>query len=333
MNIKTIVINWHITESCNYKCKYCFAKWNRVKEIWTNPDNVRKILENLKSIRLEDCLFTQKRLNIVGGEPILQQERLWQVIKMAHEMDFEISIITNGSHLEYIRPFVHLISQVGVSIDSFDHKTNVRIGRECNGKTISFQQLKEKLEELRTLNPGLNIKINTVVNKYNFNEILVDRMAELKIDKWKILRQLPFDGKEGISDFKFNTFLFNNLKEEKMPKKDPLSNFLAAFSAPQKPNNVIFVEDNDVMTESYLMIAPDGRLFQNGHKEYEYSRPLTEISIDEALEEINFDQEKFNNRYENYATEEAKYRMEEFFLMNEYEDVSFDCCCPFGDKD
>lgn len=317
MNIKTIVINWHITESCNYKCKYCFAKWNRVKEIWTNPDNVRKILENLKSIRLEDCLFTQKRLNIVGGEPILQQERLWQVIKMAHEMDFENSIITNGSHLEYIRPFVHLISQVGVSIDSFDHKTNVRIGRECNGKTISFQQLKEKLKELRTLNPGLNIKINTVVNEYNFNEILVDRMAELKIDKWKILRQLPFDGKEGISDFKFNTFLFNNLKEEKMPKKDPLSNFLAAFSAPQKPNNVIFVEDNDVMTESYLMIAPDGRLFQNGHKEYEYSRPLTEISIDEALEEINFDQEKFNNRYENYATEEAKYRMEEFFLMNE----------------
>ncbi|OWV04391.1 MULTISPECIES: viperin family antiviral radical SAM protein [unclassified Fibrobacter] len=333
MNIKTIVINWHITESCNYKCKYCFAKWNRVKEIWTNPDNVRKILENLKSIRLEDCLFTQKRLNIVGGEPILQQERLWQVIKMAHEMDFEISIITNGSHLEYICPFVHLISQVGVSIDSFDHKTNVRIGRECNGKTISFQQLKEKLEELRTLNPGLNIKINTVVNEYNFNEILVDRMAELKIDKWKILRQLPFDGKEGISDFKFNTFLFNNLKEEKMPKKDPLSNFLAAFSAPQKQNNVIFVEDNDVMTESYLMIAPDGRLFQNGHKEYEYSHPLTEISIDEALEEINFDQEKFNNRYENYATEEAKYRMEEFFLMNEYEDVSFDCCCPFGDKD
>lgn len=277
MNIKTIVINWHITESCNYKCKYCFAKWNRVKEIWTNPDNVRKVLENLKSIRLEDCLFTQKRLNIVGGEPILQQERLWQVIKMAHEMDFKISIITNGSHLDYIRPFVHLVSQVGVSIDSFDHKTNVRIGRECNGKTISFQQLKEKLEELRTLNPGLNIKINTVVNEYNFNEILVDRMAELKIDKWKILRQLPFDGKEGISDFKFNTFLFNNLKEEKMPKKDPLSNFLAAFSAPQKPNNVIFVEDNDVMTESYLMIAPDGRLFQNGHKEYEYSRPLTEI--------------------------------------------------------
>lgn len=118
-------------------------------------------------------------------------------------------------------------------------------------------------------------------------------------------------------DFKFNTFLFNNLKEEKMPKKESQNNFLAAFSAPQKPNNVIFVEDNDVMTESYLMIAPDGRLFQNGHEEYEYSHPLTEVSIDEALEEINFDQEKFNNRYENYATEEAKYRMEEFFLMNE----------------
>ncbi|EGR3240148.1 radical SAM protein, partial [Vibrio parahaemolyticus] len=22
-----LVINWHMTEVCNYSCKYCFAKW------------------------------------------------------------------------------------------------------------------------------------------------------------------------------------------------------------------------------------------------------------------------------------------------------------------
>lgn len=44
------------------------------------------------------------------------------------------------------------------------------------------------------------------------------------------------------------------------------------------------------------------------------NRHIIEISIDEALKEINFDPKKFNNRYENYATEEAKYCMEELSL-------------------
>lgn len=22
-----LVVNWHITEACNYNCRYCFAKW------------------------------------------------------------------------------------------------------------------------------------------------------------------------------------------------------------------------------------------------------------------------------------------------------------------
>jgi radical S-adenosyl methionine domain-containing protein 2 len=47
-------------------------------------------------------------------------------------------MITNGSHLEVIRPIAHMISQVGISIDSFDHETNLKIGRACNGKTLSY---------------------------------------------------------------------------------------------------------------------------------------------------------------------------------------------------
>ncbi len=71
-------------------------------------------------------------------------ERLWNVVEIAYKHEIEISIITNGSHLENIRPFAHMISQVGISIDSLDHQTNVNIGRECSGKTISFESLREK---------------------------------------------------------------------------------------------------------------------------------------------------------------------------------------------
>jgi radical S-adenosyl methionine domain-containing protein 2 len=57
------------------------------------------------------------RLNIVGGEPVMFPERLWNVVKTACKYWMKISIITNGSHLENIRPFAHMISQVGISVD------------------------------------------------------------------------------------------------------------------------------------------------------------------------------------------------------------------------
>lgn len=25
-----VVINWHVTEACNYHCGYCYAKWQRL---------------------------------------------------------------------------------------------------------------------------------------------------------------------------------------------------------------------------------------------------------------------------------------------------------------
>lgn len=25
--LSELVINWHITEACNYRCRYCYAHW------------------------------------------------------------------------------------------------------------------------------------------------------------------------------------------------------------------------------------------------------------------------------------------------------------------
>ena len=53
------------------------------------------------------------------------------------------------------------------------------------------------------------------------------------------------------------------------------------------------------MTDSYLMIDPIGRFFQNSilGSGYSYSTPIVNTGIEEALNEINFDPEKFHGRY------------------------------------
>ncbi len=339
MNIKKfVVINWHITESCNYHCNFCFAKWNKPVEIWSSPDNVQKVLSNISHHFRSQGIF-RIRLNIVGGEPVMFPERLWNVVEAAYSREMEISIITNGSHLENIRPFAHLISQVGISIDSLDHESNMKIGRECCGKTLCFEMLRSKIEALRKVNPGIKIKLNTVVNGLNFNEVLVEQFAGLHVDKWKILRQRPFNGNPGISDYQFNAFLRNNFNEKLMqanapkPHKDLLAAFVACEGIEKhgEPQQVIYIENNDVMTESYLMISPDGRLFQNGSEEYTYSRPLTEVSFADALSDIKFDSEKFESRYATWPTQEAVNEMEYFFHLVEDNYDDFDCYTELSD--
>ena len=77
------------------------------------------------------------------------------------------------------------------------------------------------------------------------------------------------------------------------------------------------------MTESYLMISPDGRLFQNGSAEYSYSRPLTEVSFAEALQDIKFNEAKFDGRYDGSYTCQAVSDMEKFFGITDPQN-------PFG---
>ena len=286
-----LVVNWHATPICNYSCRGCFSAWGRQDEAWNNPANVRKVIENIAryhSERLGSGTLPW-RLSIVGGEPILFQDKTRFVVETAVACGAEVSAITNGSHLENVFPFAHLLSQVGVSLDSFNHETNLKIGRQCNGHTLSIEDISAKLNALHAINPKVRVKVNSVVNQNNFAETLVDKVVALGVSKYKILRQMPFGDCKGVTDEQFYTFLRNNYRED-------------LFDCDGNVRH-IFVEDNSVMTQSYLMIAPNGCLFQNGGAEYRYSRPLMDIPFETALEEVGFAEEKFFDRYATTATD------------------------------
>ena len=52
------------------------------------------------------------------------------------------------------------------------------------------------------------------------------------------------------------------------------------------------------------MIATNGKLFQNGNKNnYVYSESLLTTDFSDALEQINFDIEKFDSRYRSDHTD------------------------------
>ena len=178
-----IVINWHLTEACNYSCQYCYAAWKRPhkeKPLARDPDRSKALLQQLWSFfgeprdhspSLATPRWTGARLNIAGGEPLLYEMDIRKIIRHAREVGFKVSIITNGSLLtsacaEDIAP---KLSWLGISIDSSCTRTNLVIGRHDNRqRQLSLTKLADIICAARHANPNLRIKVNTVVNAINW---------------------------------------------------------------------------------------------------------------------------------------------------------------------
>src|SRR5690606_13422725 len=95
-------------------------------------------------------------------------------------------------------------------------------------------------------------------------------IERVRPDRWKVLRALPvIDSSLVVSDSAFQGFLQRH----------------TTFAHLMSP------EDNQLMTESYIMIDPLGRFFQNasptvGSRGYRYSSPILEVGIESAFSSI-----------------------------------------------
>ena len=289
--LSELVINWHITEACNYRCRYCYAHWaGSGRELIHNIPATTRMLENLwlyfHPRNLANPLRRQMdwqgvRLNLAGGEPLLYPERVSQILLAARNIGFTTSLITNGSLLSpavTVQIAPHL-SVLGVSLDSGQSPTNRLIGRQGpHGQLLIVEQLAEVIEEARRCNSSLQIKLNTVVNALNCHEDLSVLLQRLAPQRWKILRMLPVITNElMVSDSDFQDFVARH----------------------QHLGHILCVEDNTEMVESYLMIDPLGRFFQNasGQSSYRYSCPIPDVGPEQAFAEVGVDAAKFCARY------------------------------------
>lgn len=289
--IAELVINWHITEACNYRCRYCYAHWSGSgRELFHNTQATAHMLENLWQYFHPQNLSTPLRremdwqglrLNLAGGEPLLYPERVKQILSEARDIGFTTSMITNGSLLspELAQQLAPHLSLLGVSLDSGISTINHKIGRESrNGQLLAIEQLEEAITAARRENPKLQIKLNTVVNALNCHEDLSTLIQRLAPKRWKILRMLPVVTDElMVSDVNFQGFV----------------------SRHQALSDILCVEDNTEMVESYVMIDPLGRFFQNTlvQSGYLYSKPIPEVGVNQAFAAVGMDPARFCARY------------------------------------
>jgi radical S-adenosyl methionine domain-containing protein 2 len=271
-------VNYHFTSACNMRCRFCFAGFSECHA--ANLEKHKSIIRAVAAAPVETGQTQPRRLNFVGGEPTVYPY-LEELLLEAKVSGLRTSVVTNGFKLvaSGLPPVFQTLELLGLSIDSLNHETNLRMGRSVGGKTISTADWMELFEQAGSM--GLPIKINTTVTAYNVHENLSNFMAKSAILRWKLLQGMIVKGQNErdrdeweIYAHSFDNFARNNQLHGANPE----------------------IERESFMRGSYAMISPDGRFFDSVKSSHTYSQPILEVGIEEAWKQVSFDPMHFNKR-------------------------------------
>lgn len=130
-------VNIHLTNRCNLNCKMCCNDFNIVdKEKEISTEKIYKFLEEVKEFLADDA-----SLSIIGGEPLLEPEKLLSIAKYGKKIGFNlITFSTNGLLItkDFVEKAKNLDLLVQVSLDGYNAEEHEFIrGKNTFKKTIN----------------------------------------------------------------------------------------------------------------------------------------------------------------------------------------------------
>ncbi len=177
------------------------------------------------------------------------------------------------------------IDQIGISCDSQSDDINKDLGRGYGGHVAVTTRAFERIHRLNS-EQGLNIKVklNTVVMRCNMHEDWSSFILSNKVQRWKVFKILKIEGE--------NDQHYDELKIS----DEEFSNFVKRHSHLDAQEVVLAPENNDAMTNSYIMISPDGQFYQNLNGRYTRSKPILDVGVEVGLSQVGFSYTKFQSR-------------------------------------
>ena len=269
-----LVINLHITDACNFRCKFCYAQFERTV---LSLNDWKSIVDNITSD------VQVKRFNIAGGEPLVAPYTQ-ELIDYIHSLGIDCSIITNGYFLtdDFITKNIGKLSMIGISVDGYTLEDNILIGRcDIRNRTLSNTRLIKFCNSIH--NAGIKLKINTVANFINYNKDFTELITELKPERWKILRMTSFTGINDnqnnlkISDKQFALFIKNHLHLSPV------------------------IEDNEDIVHCYIVVNPQGQLVDTSNDGYKVSKSLLTYSFATQFAQVGVNIDNYMKRYQQAA--------------------------------
>ena len=181
-----------ITNRCNENCIYCHHDGMISSKNEMTPDEIYKICEIAKKLGV-------KKIRISGGDPLVRNDIVEIVEKIASLNFQDISLTTNGVLLEkYAKDLKKAgLNRVNVSLDTLNHTTYRFV-------TNSDYLNEAKSGILKSVEVGLYpVKINMVVMK-DINEHEIKDMFEFCRDNKMVLQLIELIESENCDDDKFS---------------------------------------------------------------------------------------------------------------------------------
>lgn len=271
-------INFHLWEPCNMRCKFCFATFQDVKQTILPKGHLPE-QDALKVVE-QIALTGFEKITFAGGEPLLCKW-LPKLIKKAKQLGMTTMLVTNGSKLseKFLIENKPYLDWIAVSIDSLKEENNIKIGRAIVGnRALSKAYYYDLVAAIKS--HGYGLKINTVVNSVNYKDNLSDFIAYANPQRWKVLQVLPIKGQNDgkIEEFKITNKAYTH------------------FLNTHKDVATIIPESNADIKGSYVMVDPAGRFFDNTKGTHNYSKPILEVGVTNAMKTMNYNLDKFLNR-------------------------------------
>ena len=276
-------VNFHLWEPCNMRCRFCFATFQDVKREMNLPKGHLPEKDCISVIdRIAEYGF--EKINFVGGEPTLCPW-LPSLIAQAKGYGMVTSIVTNGSIItdQWLDDLNGSLDWIGLSIDTVDPEKLIHLGRAIRGKIpITVEEYFNTIRAIKQC--GIRLKINTVVTSVTWEEDFTPFIQLAKPERWKLLQALRVNGQ---NDAQIDDLVITNKQFEAYVQRNSIV----------KDDDIKVVpENNEAMTESYVMIDPAGRFFDNAQGSYEYSDPILTVGVAAALKQISTKPERFYER-------------------------------------
>lgn len=263
------------------RCKFCFATFQDVKRTILPKghllkDDAIEVVHRLSAHRFQKITFA-------GGEPTLCPW-LGELIRTAKSAGMTTMIVTNGTKLsdDFLSTNQDYLDWIAISVDSINPDTNLRIGRAvCGIKPFDKDDYMGIVDRITSY--GYGLKINTVVNRLNFEEDMSEIIQYAKPQRWKIFQVLPVMGQ---NDATVDPFLIS---------KEEFEYFIARHDVLKNVTTLV-PENNSAIVGSYVMVDPAGRFFDDSNGCHTYSRPIVEAGCEQALNDVYHNYGKFISR-------------------------------------
>lgn len=181
-----------ITQKCNFNCKHCIFGCDIKKKKEMSKEDILKIIELLSKMKV----FT---IGLNGGEPLLKEKELYEIITLIKEKKMEFIITTNGSLLN--KKFIDFIAKMNIACIriSFEYPDKEKY-ESFVGKKNSFDKL------IKNIKYCIKKKVITVLlfpfykeNFKYFNDVVefADKLGVTAVNAFPII---PFGRAEKIKN-------------------------------------------------------------------------------------------------------------------------------------